>query len=39
VHTAVKIAPNYAQPVIYVPDASRAVGVCTNLISGELRGK
>jgi 5-methyltetrahydrofolate--homocysteine methyltransferase len=37
VHTAVKIAPNYASPVIYVPDASRAVGVCTNLISTELR--
>jgi 5-methyltetrahydrofolate--homocysteine methyltransferase len=35
VHTAVKIAPNYASPVIYVPDASRAVGVCTNLISAE----
>jgi len=39
VHTAVKIAPNYPSPVIYVPDASRAVGVCTNLISAELRGK
>ncbi|HTO47378.1 MAG TPA: methionine synthase [Burkholderiales bacterium] len=37
VHTAVKIAPHYAQPVIYVPDASRAVGVCTNLISADLR--
>ncbi len=37
VHTAVKIAPNYTSPVIYVPDASRAVGVCTNLISTELR--
>jgi 5-methyltetrahydrofolate--homocysteine methyltransferase len=37
VHTAVKIAPNYTSPVIYVPDASRAVGVCTNLISAELR--
>jgi 5-methyltetrahydrofolate--homocysteine methyltransferase len=37
VHTAVKIAPNYTSPVIYVPDASRAVGVCTNLISKELR--
>jgi 5-methyltetrahydrofolate--homocysteine methyltransferase len=39
VHTAVKIAPNYAPPVIYVPDASRAVGVCTNLISSDLRDK
>ncbi|MGQ5521745.1 methionine synthase [Chitinimonas sp. PSY-7] len=37
VHTAVKIAPNYPQPVIYVPDASRAVGVCSNLLSEELR--
>ncbi len=26
VHTAVKIAPNYEGPVVYVPDASRAVG-------------
>ncbi|WP_269531801.1 methionine synthase [Chitinimonas sp. BJYL2] len=37
VHTAVKIAPNYDQPVIYVPDASRAVGVCSNLLSEDLR--
>jgi len=37
VHTAVKIAPNYVGPVIYVPDASRSVGVCTNLISADLR--
>jgi 5-methyltetrahydrofolate--homocysteine methyltransferase len=33
VHTAVKIAPNYEGPVIYTPDASRAVGVATNLVS------
>jgi 5-methyltetrahydrofolate--homocysteine methyltransferase len=32
-HTAVKIAPNYAQPVVYVPDASRAVGVVSALLS------
>ena len=32
-HTAIKIAPHYAQPVIYVPDASRAVGVVTSLLS------
>ena len=32
-HTAVKIAPNYAGPVVYVPDASRAVGVVSNLLS------
>jgi 5-methyltetrahydrofolate--homocysteine methyltransferase len=37
VHTAVKIAPNYSGPVIYVPDASRAVGVCSNLLSDDLR--
>lgn len=37
VHTAVKIAPNYPQPVVYVPDASRAVGVCSNLLSEDLR--
>ncbi|MDB5807143.1 MAG: metH [Betaproteobacteria bacterium] len=33
VHTAVKIAPHYNQPVIYVPDASRAVGVASQLMS------
>ena len=33
VHTAVKIAPNYDAPVVYVPDASRAVGVCSDLLS------
>ncbi len=33
VHTAVKIAPNYEGPVIYVPDASRSVGVATSLMS------
>jgi 5-methyltetrahydrofolate--homocysteine methyltransferase len=37
VHTAVKIAPNYSGPVIYVPDASRSVGVCTSLLSAELQ--
>lgn len=35
VHTAVKIAPNYSGPVIYVPDASRSVGVATNLLSDQ----
>jgi len=35
VHTAVKIAPNYSGPVVYVPDASRAVGVCSDLLSEE----
>ncbi|MDR0564352.1 MAG: methionine synthase [Azoarcus sp.] len=32
-HTAIKIAPNYGQPVVYVPDASRAVGVVGALTS------
>ncbi|MFP5402494.1 MAG: methionine synthase [Gammaproteobacteria bacterium] len=36
-HTAVKIAPNYASPVVYVKDASRAVGVCTQLLSKDMR--
>ena len=34
-HTAIKIAPHYRQPVVYVPDASRAVGVVTALFSDE----
>ena len=37
VHTAVKIDPNYEGPVVYVPDASRAVGVCSSLLSDELK--
>jgi len=32
-HTAVKIEPEYEHPVIWVKDASRAVGVAQNLIS------
>jgi 5-methyltetrahydrofolate--homocysteine methyltransferase len=36
VHTAVKIAPCYRGPVVYVPDASRAVGVAQALL-GEQR--
>ena len=32
VHTAVKISPNYNGPTVYVPDASRAVGVVSKLI-------
>jgi len=35
VHTAVKIAPHYDGPVVYVPDASRSVGVCVDLLSDE----
>ena len=34
-HTAIKIAPNYEGTVVYVPDASRAVGVVTRLLSAE----
>jgi len=37
VHTAVKIAPHYHGPVVWVPDASRSVGVCSNLLSRDLR--
>ena len=36
-HTAVKIAPNYAGPVVYVPDASRSVPVVQSLLSAEAR--
>ncbi|WP_394167618.1 methionine synthase [Photobacterium piscicola] len=32
-HTAVKIEQNYQQPVVYVSNASRAVGVCSALLS------
>lgn len=35
VHTAVKIAPHYEGPVVYVPDASRSVGVAQNLLSDQ----
>ena len=37
IHTAVKIAPGYEQPVIHVLDASRAVGVASNLLSPQLK--
>ncbi|MBE0546482.1 MAG: methionine synthase [Rubrivivax sp.] len=39
VHTAVKIAPHYEGPVVYVPDASRSVGVCSELLSDERAAK
>jgi 5-methyltetrahydrofolate--homocysteine methyltransferase len=39
VHTAVKIDPNYARgQTVYVTDASRAVGVVSNLLSADNRG-
>lgn len=34
-HTSVKIDPAYSGPVIYVKDASRAVGVASKLLSDE----
>ncbi|WP_016854930.1 methionine synthase [Halomonas smyrnensis] len=36
-HTAVKIEPGYEHPVIYVTDASRAVGVAGKLLSPALK--
>jgi len=38
-HTAVKIEPEYDEPVVWVKDASRAVGVAQNLISEANRAK
>ena len=35
VHTAVKIAPHYSGPIIWIPDASRAVPVAQVLTSNE----
>ncbi len=39
VHTAVKIAPNYKGPLVYVLDASRAVGVAGQLLGEQTRKK
>ncbi|SFX50529.1 methionine synthase [Marinospirillum alkaliphilum] len=36
-HTAVKIDPHYDEAVVYVSDASRAVGVASNLLSETLK--
>lgn len=36
-HTAVKIEPQYEHPVIYVTDASRAVGVAGRLLAPNLK--
>ena len=36
-HTAVRIAPNYGQPVVHVNDASKAVGVVASLLSESCR--
>jgi 5-methyltetrahydrofolate--homocysteine methyltransferase len=37
-HTAVKIAPAYSGPTVYVTDASRAVGVAGRLLSEAAKG-
>ncbi len=37
-HTAVKIAPEYAGPVVYVKDASLAPGIVGQLMNPQLRG-
>jgi 5-methyltetrahydrofolate--homocysteine methyltransferase len=36
-HTSVKIAQHYNEPVVHVLDASRAVGVVTQLVSNDLK--
>ncbi len=36
-HTAVKIEPHYEGATVYVTDASRGVGVASNLLSAELK--
>jgi 5-methyltetrahydrofolate--homocysteine methyltransferase len=38
-HTAVKIAPNYSEPVVHVLDASRAVPVTSSLMSADGKAK
>src|SRR6185436_15104666 len=38
-HTAVKIAPQYGQPVVHVIDASRVVGVVSDLLDHDRRAK
>ena len=38
-HTAVKIAPAYSGPTVYVTDASRSVGVVSNIMSKDNRDK
>ncbi len=38
-HSAVKIAPNYDKEVVHVPDASRVVGVVSQLLNPETRPK
>ncbi len=37
IHTSVKIDPQYDQPIVHVADASKAVGVVSNLLSDTKR--
>ncbi|MGH2996370.1 MAG: vitamin B12 dependent-methionine synthase activation domain-containing protein, partial [Gaiellaceae bacterium] len=37
-HTAVKIAPAYSQPTVHVLDASRVIGVVSDLLDPQRRG-
>ncbi len=39
IHTAVKIAPHYSAPVIYVKDASKSVGIVGRLLNKKLKNK
>ncbi|MDM8568328.1 methionine synthase [Thiotrichales bacterium HSG1] len=39
VHTAIKIAPNYSHPAVYVLDASRAVGVVRKLLDSNIKAE
>ncbi|MCF8367369.1 MAG: B12-binding domain-containing protein, partial [Bacteroidales bacterium] len=39
IHTAVKIDPNYAPPVVHVRDASKSVGVVASLLSKDQKDK
>ncbi len=39
IHTAVKIAPSYSHPVVYVKDASKTAGVLSGLIDSGNTGK
>ncbi len=38
-HTALRIAPEYSQATVYVPDASRVVGVVSDLLDPERRAR
>jgi 5-methyltetrahydrofolate--homocysteine methyltransferase len=39
IHTAVKIAPSYSNPVVHVRDASKTAGVLSGLLEKEATGK